>query len=405
MTLAATVPRPERPSEAMGRRRVARARVAVSAIFFQQGLLVGGWALQIPKLIDRLGITESTMGLVIVVFGTGSILAMLGLGPVIDRFGSRAVTRGTAIGTCFFLVLLNLTPSVWTTAVAAFAIGALVGAIDVAMNAQAVEVERRRRRPIMSSFHAYWSMGTLVGASVSGAIIASIGPLWHAVSFMTLSLAVAAAAWPHLVRERVSAGAKRQPFHLPRAPAVWLLGLICLFAYVPEGAAVDWSALYMRDGIGASLTVAGLALAGLQVTMMVMRFAGDTIRERIGGETTLRYGAAVAAFGFGIAGFAGMMDASAELRAALVIGGFVVAGLGLANIVPVAFAACGSVPGVPPGSALSIVAMHGYAGILLAPSAIGWIGERTGFAPVFAALAVPLLLIALLAAVVRPTRR
>ena len=389
----------------MGRRRVARARVAVSSVFFQQGLLIGGWALQIPKLLDRLDITESTMGLVIVVFGTGSILAMLALGPVIDRVGSRSATRWAAIGSSFFLLLLNVTPTVWATATAAFGIGALIGTIDVAMNAQAVEVERRRRRPIMSSFHAYWSMGTLVGASVSGAIIQAIGPFWHAALFTVLALGIALAAWPHLVRERVSTAARKEPFRLPRGATVWLIGLICLFAYVPEGAAVDWSALYMRDGIGASLAVAGLALGGLQVTMMVTRFAGDAIRERIGAVATLRFGAAVAAFGFAVAGVAGMIDAGPELRAALVIAGFVVSGLGLANIVPVAFAACGSVPGVPAGTALSIVAMHGYAGILLAPSVIGWIGERTGFAPVFAGLAVPLLLIGALATVVRPQMR
>ena len=398
-------PRAERRSEAYGRARLARARAAVSSVFFQQGLLVGGWALHIPILLDRLAITESTMGLVIVVFGMGSIIAMLSLGPVIERMGSREATRVAAIATSFFLPLVSVTPDVATTLVAAFAIGASIGAIDVAMNAQAVEVERRRRRPIMSSFHAYWSMGTLVGASVSGAIIGALGAMGHAVLFTAVSLAIAAFAWRHMVRERVSAaGAERKPFRFPRAPAVYVLGIVCLFAYVPEGAAIDWSALYLRDGIGAPLAAAGFALAGLQITMMIMRFVGDAIRERIGAVATLRIGGAVGALGLVVAGSAGLeMFAgwSPVVRTAMVSVGFVIAGLGFANIVPVAFAACGSIPGVSAGAALSIVAAHGYAGILLAPSAIGWIGERTGFAPVFIALAALPFLVILLGDVVR----
>lgn len=404
LPVGAHAPRAERPSEAYGRARVARARAAVSSVFFQQGLIVGGWALHIPIVLDRLAITESTMGLIIVAFGTGAIIAMLSLGPIIERTGSRAATRLTAIVTSFFLPLISITPDVATTAIVAFALGAAIGTVDVSMNAQAVEVERRRRRPIMSSFHAYWSMGTLVGASLSGAIIATVGATAHAALFAAICLAIAAYAWGRLVRERVTSGATRAPFRFPRAPAVWVLGLVCLLAYVPEGAAVDWSALYLQDGVGAPLATAGFALAGLQVTMMAMRFAGDAIRERIGGVATLRYGGLIGAAGFALAGAAGLdwtVGWDPLARMALVTVGFVIAGLGIANIVPVAFAACGSIPGVSTGAALSIVTVQGYAGVLLAPSIVGWVGERTGFAPVFVALGLMTLAIVALAAVVR----
>ena len=395
----------ERPSDLYHRTRLSRARWAVGAIFFQQGFLVGGWALQIPVQLDRLGITESIMGLLIVAFGLGSIAAMLAVGPVIDRAGSRTATRWAALGTVPFLLLVNVTPDVWTTGALLIAAGAVIGVIDVAMNANAVEVERRYRRAIISSFHAYWSLGTLFGALLSGPIIARLGGLGHGLVFGIALLALSLAAWPHFVRERLSNHGERTPFRLPRVPTVWLLGAICLFAYVPEGAAIDWSALYMREEIGTPLALAGIALAGMQVSMTVMRLLGDRIRDRIGATATLRYGGAIGALGLilvGIAGLDAMAGWSVEARAALVVTGFVVAGVGLANIVPVAFAAAGSIPGVAPGTALSVIAMHGYAGILLAPSVIGWAGEHVGFGPVYVAVALLPLLAALLARSARP---
>ena len=396
---------PLRPSQAMGRGRTRRARLATASIFFQQGFLVGGWALQIPFVLDRLGITESIMGLIIVAFGTGSIIAMLAIGPILTHQGSRGVLRFVAVTGSPALFILAVTPDVWTTAIAAFLAGASIGCTDVSMNAQGLEVEHRLRRPIMSSLHGFWSVGTLTGAAISGAIIAAIGPVGHAALFSVVCFLVAVVAWPHFVRERRTAADASTPFSFPRAPVVWLLGLVTLFAFVPEGAVIDWSALMMREEIAVPITAAGLGLAGLQVTMTIMRFMGDSIRARIGPVATLRWGGLLGGLGLLIVG-AAASELAAELpvtvRTVLTVLGFLVMGTGLANIVPVAFAAAGEVPGVPSGPALSIIATSGYAGILLAPSALGWIGEHTGFAAVFAGLAAMPLVTAALARVGDP---
>ena len=385
----------------------ARARLAVSSIFFQQGLLVGGWALHIPFVLDRLGITETVMGLVIVAFGTGSILAMLAIGPILTHRGSRGVVRFVSVAVSPSLLVLAVTPDVWTTGVAAFFVGAVIGCTDVSMNAQGLEVEHRRGRPIMSSLHAWWSVGTLTGAAISGGLIALLGPVGHAALFSAACLAIAVAAWPHLVRERRTAAEASVPFSFPRAPVVWLLGLVTLFAFVPEGAVIDWSALMMREEVGVPIAAAGLGLAGLQVTMTTMRFLGDAIRARIGAVATLRWGGLLAAIGLGIV-WLGAAELTAGLpvapRAGITVLGFAVMGIGLANIVPVAFAAAGEVPGVPSGPALSIIATSGYAGILLAPSALGWIGEHASFATVFGALAMLPLVTAAVARVGDPGR-
>ena len=397
--------RPERPSESYGRRRVSRARIATSAVFFQQGLLVGAWSLHVPIVIERLEISKATMGFVIVVFGLGSIAAMLASGPIIGRHGSRGMTRAMAFATSFFLIAISMPTNVFAMLPLIALVGAGIGVIDVAMNAQAVEVERRAKHAIMSSFHGFWSMGTLAGALVSGWLIVQLGPFGHAMLVTGASLAIAAATWPFFLRERRSREEAASGFTMPRSATVWLLGVICLFAYTVEGASIDWSALFMREEVRAPFAVAGWALAALQVTMMLARFGGDAVRDRFGAVATLRWGGLLAAIGFALAGSGGLpwaADWSTEARTALVIVGFLVTGLGLANIVPITFAASSNVPGVSPAVALSFIAMMGYAGILTAPSILGWIGEHVGFASVFVGIAALPLTVALMAMVARP---
>ena len=374
-------------------------RRAVAATFFQNGILVGGWALHIPLILKRLAITETTMGLIIVVFGVGSLCAMLALGPWIDRRGSREVCVAGAIGCSFFLVALALTDTVLATAAVAFFIGLLVGGVDLAMNANGVVVERRMGRAVMSSFHGWWSVGAGVGALASGPIIGWLGAVGHGALFAAIALALALYAAPRFARDEPERTEEKKPFRLPRAPIVWLIGVAVLMPYVAEGAVIDWSATYLRAEQGAPVSLWGLGVASLSVTMVVMRFAGDALRERVGAFATLFWGGLVAALGFALVGMAGLpwlAEASFALRASVVAGGFLVAGLGLANMVPVAFAAAGNLPGVPSGSALSVATAMGYAGILLAPSLLGVLGERTGFAIVYCAVAaLPLVVTAL----------
>ena len=374
-------------------------RVAVAATFFQQGLLVGGWALHIPLVIDRLAITEAVMGLVIVSFGIGSLVAMLALGPWIDRHGSRTACAATAIASSFFLLAIALSNTLAIATVAAFFIGLLVGGVDLAMNANGVVVERRMGRAVMSSFHAWWSVGAGVGAFASGPIIALIGGVGHAALFTAVALGLTLWAAPRYAPDEPDPAVPPEPFRFPRATIVWLLGIAVLMPYVAEGAVIDWSATYLRDEHRAPVWLWGLGVASLSVTMVTMRFLGDRLRERIGTFATLFWGGIVATAGFAVAGVAGLpflADAPLALRAVLLSFGFAVGGLGLANIVPVAFATAGNLSGVPSGTALSIATAFGYSGILLAPSVLGWMGGTTGFATVYLLVAaLPLAVVAL----------
>lgn len=357
---------------------VTRERAAVALMFLMNGFLVGAWAPKIPEFASRLALSESALGLMILTFGLGSITMMPVAGMQIARFGSAWVTRITAVLVVPTLLLLTAVGSVWTAAVAIFLFGGLIGAMDVAMNANAVATEKHMRRSIMSSCHAFWSLGGLIGASTGGILIASVGAFGHAAIATLAAAAMVAVAWPMMLADKPHAEEAKEKIRLPMTPLPWLIGLVALFSMVPEGAVLDWGALYLRNELGASVQLSGFAYAAFSLTMAVMRFAGDIVRDRLGAVRTLRICTVTAMIGLLIAGFAP--------NATLVIIGFAFAGIGISNMVPIAFSAAGNLPGMAQGIGLSVVTTMGYSGILVAPSLIGFIAEHVGLGTIFAAL-------------------
>ncbi len=374
-------------------RQAIRGRWAVAAVFLVNGFLIGSWAPQIPVTRDRLEISEFTLGLLILGFGVGALVAMPVCGYLIGRIGSRSTVRLFGIASTVGLLLLALAPGLWTAALALVVFGALVGGTDVAMNANAVEVEKQLRRAIMSSSHGFWSVGGFIGGGIGGAVIQATGHAVHAGLVTAVALAGTLVAVRFMVTEPRPEVHEVRRFTLPRNPVVYLVGLIALFSMIPEGAVLDWAAIYLREERGATLATAGLGFAAFSGTMAVLRFAGDRVRNRFGAVATLRVSSLVAAAGMLVAGF------SAEPWIAILAFGF--AGLGIANMVPIAFSAAGNQPGTSSGAALSTVTLMGYSGILVAPSAIGFVGERFGFAPVYVAVSILLVVVCLMAGLAR----
>ena len=364
-------------------------RLAVSLMFLANGFLVGSWAPKIPEFALRLDLDESALGLMIMCFGIGSLCAMPLVGLLISRSGSRPPVLWLAAMTVTSLPLVTLAPSIWTAAIALFLFGGMIGGMDVAMNANAVEVEKRLDRAIMSSCHGFWSLGGVIGATLGGLLIAYAGVLVHALLAALLVVLALALAWPRLLADRPPGdldqaspdkAAAPRPGLLTAGATVWLTGIICLIMMTPEGAVLDWGALYLRQELAASPALSGLAFGAFSAAMALMRFLGDLVRDRFGAVRTFQISASLAMIGLGTAGLA----PSAEWAVA----GFAIAGLGLANTVPIAFSAAGNLPGLPQGMAISIVTFMGYSGLLFAPSVIGFIAERTGFAPIYLALPV-----------------
>jgi MFS family permease len=265
-------------------------------------------------------------------------------------------------------------PAALLTGLALGVFGAGSGALDVAMNAQAVVVERHRRRPIMSSFHGAWSIGGVVGG-IAGALAAAhgAGVGVHFAVITVLAVALVALAWPHLLdqeadfRDDTAAAAGTGFRHMP--PLVWLLGLIATCGMVAEGGSADWGGVYLRDSLHTSAGLAPVSYAVFSATMTIGRFSGDRLIARFGPVAVVRV----------LAG-----SGAAALAVALLIGNPVVAivgfgwlGLGLACIVPVVFTAVGNVPGVEPAGALARVSSIGYTAFLVGPPLIGGIAQLT----------------------------
>ncbi|NBB48404.1 MFS transporter [Rhizobium sp. CRIBSB] len=366
---------------------VTKERAAVAMLFFLNGLVIGAWAPKIPFFSEALGLSELMLGVMIFAFGVGSLVLMPIAGMQIARHGSRRVVEVTTLLFIPTVVLVTLVDNVWTGAVAIFLFGGLTGAMDVAMNANAVEVERKMRRSIMSSCHAFWSLGGLCGAATGGFVIAALGVIGHVLLLAAVCLVLFLVARPMILPDAPHPSDEPVKAKLPMAPLPWLIGLIALFCMIPEGTVLDWSALYLRNELNASTEMSGFAFAAFSFTMAVCRFAGDFVRDRFGAVNTLRFCGVAAILGLVIAGQAD------SVTVALV--GFAITGIGISNMVPIAFSAGGNIPGLAPGVGLSVVTTMGYSGILFAPSLVGLVAEYTSLSTVYTAI--PSLLIVVLA--------
>jgi MFS family permease len=372
-----------------------RARWAVAAMFLANGFVMGAWAPQIPLLMPRHNVTESVLGLLILVLGLGAVSAMLFAGRLISLYGGRRVLSLFSLALIPVLPMVVFSPNLWLLALFMAVFGAMAGCMDVAMNAQAVEIERRLDRAIMSSSHGFWSLGGFVGGSAGSYVIARWGSEVQSVATAAVVAAIVLTAMPFLLPaapKPVVADAVEAPKTrlFPKDFHVWLLGFLALFAMVPEGAVLDWAAIYLQKELGSDVFVSGLGFAFFAGAMAVMRFAGDTVRNRFGAVRTLRVS--------GLLGAAGMMGGALAPYDWVAIVSFAAAGLGVANMVPILFSAAGNHPRLPSASAISIVTMVGYCGILVAPSSIGFLAEHAGFRPTYAGLSLLLVVVAVLAA-------
>jgi fucose permease len=358
-------------------------------MFMVNGFLIGSWAPQIPFILPRYGITEFTLGLMILLFGVGAVGAMSVSGWLVNHFGSRKITGFFALLSCAAFSAVVLSPSIPVACLALAVMGGACGTMDVAMNANAVEVEARLDRAIMSASHGFWSLGGFVGGSLGGPLIARFGEYNHALFASAAAITLAICAFQFMITEQAhhTHGATKEKYVWPKGAAIYVLGLMALFSMIPEGAVLDWAALYLSKEMGASTSISGLAFAFFAGSMAILRFAGDGVRNKFGAVKTMRYSALIAAVGM----LAGGLAPSPYLA----IAAFTFTGIGIANMVPIVFSAAGNQPGLSAGAGISLVTLMGYSGILLAPSLIGFVAEHIGYRIIYITLAFVLVFVAL----------
>ena len=356
-------------SGAITARPLLAARLAVLGIFFLNGLALASWVVRIPAVQEKLTLSEGLLGLALLGSAVGALAAMPTTGWFVARLGSRPVVGVTALLLCVSLTLPALAPNLALLVISLVMLGASNGVMDVSMNAQAVAVEKRYGRPIMSSFHAAFSLGGLAGAA-GGGVVASlgVGALPHLAGVATLTAAAALVAY----RAMLPAGADRggEPAFASPTRALAALGIISFCVLLGEGAMADWSAVYLNGQLGTGPGFAAAGYAAFSVAMAAGRLFGDRLAQRFGPVWLVRSGAAVAAVGLGLSLAVG------DPVFALV--GFASAGVGFSIIFPAALSAAGRTKGTAAGPAIAAVATAGYFGFLIGPPSIGFVAELTG---------------------------
>jgi predicted MFS family arabinose efflux permease len=337
-------------------------------MFLICGTATSSWAPMVPFAKDRLGLDEAALGFILLAFGGGSTVAMPLAGVAIHHWGSRRVVVCAALGTCAALPFLTVPVNPVMLAVTLFAFGAALGALDVAMNAQAIAVQHTTGRPIMSSFHALFSIGGIAGAALVSALLrGGLSLLYGAAVIALVMTGLALVEQRRLLND--STGADGGTFTIVPKAAVLFLGALCFMSFLGEGAVLDWSAVFLRDHRQVDVSLAGFGYAVFSIAMSICRLTGDAMTHRWGPRRMLRIGGALACVGFLIVALVPSALAS--------LAGFAIVGIGAANIVPVLFSGAGRVPGVPPGIALATVTTIAYAGLLLGPALIGFLADAT----------------------------
>jgi HAD superfamily hydrolase (TIGR01509 family) len=374
-----------------------RTRLAVTVFFFADGLLVGSWAGRVPAVQRHADLTNGELGLALFAIALGALVSMPLAGSLSERLGSRRVTIAALVAGSVSLFLASLATGLVPLAAALLVFGAGFGGMNVAVNAQGIALERRYGRSILSSFHAAFSVGGLVGAGL-GAVAAGAGVGVQA-HFGAVALAILGVAV--VEGHRLLAPEGRPASHTPVLAlpprSLLVLGAAAFVTLLAEGAAADWSAVYLTDSVGATAAVAALGYAGFALAMAASRAVGDHLNERFGPVALARGGGLLAAAGLTLALTVGSTVAG--------LAGFVVMGAGIGVIVPVLFRAAGSTPGLSADRGVAAVSTVGWLGFLAGPPAIGLVAELVGLRTALGLVVLATVALAFLAYSAEPRRR
>ncbi|WP_443042803.1 MFS transporter [Streptomyces sp. NBC_00344] len=375
------------PGDSSTTRPMRRLRATITVFFALDGFLFAGWVVRIPAIKQQTGASASALGLSLLGVSAGAVITMLLTGRLCKRFGNHPVTVVCAVLLSMSIALPPQTHSALALGLVLLVFGAGYGGVNVAMNSAAVDLVAALRRPVMPSFHAAFSLGGMIGAGVGGLVAGSLSAATHLTGLAVVGLLVTAVAGCELMRHPAPStagsaaqrpGSHRLDGHSRRL--VLVFGVIALCTTYGEGAMADWSALHLKQDLHAHPGVAASAYSLFALAMTIGRLTGTALLERLGQTRTLVGGAAIAA--------AGMLIGALVPDTWLVLLGFALAGLGLANSFPVAVARAGALAG-PNGVATA--STLGYGGMLLGPPVIGFVAD-------WLSLPVALTTVALLAA-------
>ncbi|MFE4518577.1 MFS transporter [Kitasatospora sp. NPDC056783] len=360
------------------------ARVALTAFFAVDGFLFAAWVVRIPDVRSQVGASHGALGLALLCLSIGAVLTMPLIGRLCLRYGSRPVTVASLALLSLAVPLPAHAHSVTTLGGVLLLFGAGYGGANVAMNSAAVDLVAQLRRPVMPSFHAGYSFGGLVGTGVSGLLAGPLSTAWALALSAALGMAVTVGAGVVLLRGPAAAavtparadhaagrpGGAGADWGPPRGHTrlfVLFLGLTALCTAYGEGAIADWTTLHLTDDVHASSVVAATGYGAYAFAMAGGRVGGTWLSIRLGQTRLMLFG--------GLTAGVGMLIAALAPVAPVAISGFVLVGLGLANLFPLAMARAGAAGG-PQGVAFA--SSLGYGGMLIGPVVIGFLADEAG---------------------------
>ncbi|HEY1927333.1 MAG TPA: MFS transporter [Caulobacteraceae bacterium] len=348
-------------------------RLATRLAFAVAGFVTACWAPLVPFAKARLGVNDAQLGMLLLCAGVGSLIGVSAAGLLSARIGARPVVIWAGAGLCASLPALAASASPLALGSSLLVFGACLGALDVAMNAHGAQVEAAAGAPLMSGFHALYSLGGAAGAGwMTLSLRSHLSPQMASLIAAAATLCLVAFGAFGLIAARPAA---------PTRLLVWPTGLVLLIAalaatmFLAEGAVFDWSALLLVERGLAKRAEAGVGFILFSIAMTAGRLIGDVVVRRVGGRRVVQAGAITAVAGFLIVLCCPLAPAA--------IGGFLLVGLGAANIVPVLFSAAGRQRDMPATLAVAAVASTGYVGILAGPPLLGFIGHAVGLAGAF----------------------
>ena len=359
-------------------------RIAIVVFFFVNGFLYANCTGRLPELKDYFNVSNSTLGTMLFTTAIGALVAMPITGWLTTRYNSGKLTIYTGLLFCCIVPLIPYSQNIWVGRTSFFMTGFFSGAMDITMNGQAVFVERKYKKTIMSSFHAAFSIGMALGAG-SGALFANYHfPLHLHLIYMAIGSMIALVIVSpiilknqagNLVKKEARAARQRIPV------LIWLIAIIGYCGMTGEGSMVDWSAIYMHTVVGKTKAFSALAVGTFATAMTIGRVFGDYFIDRLGRQFILLFSC--------FAAIVGLSEALLFVSAPSVLTGFFLIGIGLSNVVPMTYSTAGNIKGIEPAAGIAIASTIGYSGFFVSPPVIGYLADGFGLR---AGLAFPLFL-------------
>ncbi len=355
-------------------------RIATSIFFFVAGLTFSTWASRIPDIQREMHLSEAGLGTILFALPAGLMASLPLSGWIISKFGSKNIVVIAGLLYPFLLIQLGMAANVWQLVAALFLFGLSSNLMNIAMNTQAVGVEKIYGRSIMASFHGLWSVGGFAGALVGTfAVGQGISPLFHFGIVWAITLVLMAFSYKHTIPDS-NGEHNSSPIFVKPNRKLLILGLIAFCCLVCEGAMADWSGVYFKKVVEAPASLVTIGYVAFTATMATGRFLGDWMVSRFSVQYMLR--------------ISGILIASGLLLAVLLPNlilatlGFLLVGFGVSSVVPIVYGVAGKSTSMAPSVALAAVSTIGFLGFLIGPPLIGFLAEASGLRFAFGAVAV-----------------